>query len=221
MIRKARTRAIAQKVCNFADMKKAFITVGLLLGLALTGCGNRHSASGTDYTVTCRLDGVAQHDSATLLVLEEEYHQLRVCGTTRLKDGACSFAGQVDGPHVAMIRWDNDSVGPFIFVLEHGDINITIKPGSWSITGSPMNSRYLHYINQRNAIMDARLSTWQDYLKQAADKSLTRAEEVRLVKQDSLLNDSLLRLTKQHIDRGDAVGSIIRERYGEQPGQKH
>ena len=84
-----------------------------------------------------------------------------------------------------------------------------------------MNSRYLHYINQRNAIMDARLSTWQDYLKQSADKSLTRAEEVRLVKQDSLLNDSLLRLTKRHIDRGDVVGSIIRERYGDQPGQKH
>ena len=221
MIRKAITRAIAQKVCNFADMKKTFITVGLLLGLALTGCGSRHNASDTDYTVTCRLDGVAQHDSATLLVLEEEYHQLRVCGATHLKDGACSFSGQVDGPHVAMIRWDNDSVEPFFFVLEHGDINITINPGSWSITGSPMNSRYLHYINQRNAIMDARLSTWQDYLKQAADKSLTRAEDVRLVKQDSLLNDSLLRLTKQHIDRGDVVSSIIRERYGDQPGQKH
>ena len=84
-----------------------------------------------------------------------------------------------------------------------------------------MNSRYLHYINQRNAIMDARLNAWQDYLKLAADKSLTRAEEVRLVKQDSLLNDSLQRLTKQHIDRGDAVGRIIRERYGEQPDHSH
>ena len=202
-------------------MKKTFITVGLLLGLALTGCGNRHNASGTDYTVTCRLDGVAQHDSATLLVLEEDYHQLRVCGATRLKGGACSFAGQVDGPHVALIRWDNDSVEPFFFVLEHGDINITIKPGSWSITGSPMNSQYLHYINQRKAITDARLNTWQDYLKQATDKSLTRAEEVRLVKQDSLLNDSLLRLTRERIDRGDAVGRIISERYGDQAGQKH
>lgn len=202
-------------------MKKTFITVGLLLGLALTGCGNRHNASGTDYTVTCRLDGVAQHDSATLLVLEEDYHQLRVCGAARLQDGSCSFNGQIDEPKVALIRWDNDTVEPFYFVLEAGDIHVTLKPGSWDITGSPMNSRYLHYINQRNAIMDSRLNTWQEYLKQAADKSLTRAEEMRLVKQDSLLNDSLVRLTREHIDRGDAVGRIIRERYGDQPGQKH
>lgn len=192
-------------------MKKTFIAISLLLGLALTGCdnSNRHLM---DYRVTCTLDSKLQRDSATLLVLEEEYNQLRVCGATRIKDGSCRFAGQIDGAHVAMIRWDNDSVKPFYFVLEQGDINITIKPGVWNITGSPLNSRYLHYLNKRNAIMEARLSAWQEYLKKAADKTLTRDEEARLVKEDSLLNDSLQRMTRELIDRDDAVGKVIGER---------
>ena len=106
-------------------------------------------------------------------------------------------------------------------MLESGDIDITINSGSWNITGSPQNSAYLHYINQRNGIMDARVATWQEYLKMAADSSLKRDDEVLMVRQDSLLNDSLQRLTVERINRGDAVGRIIRERYARQLDQDH
>ncbi|MBQ1583913.1 MAG: hypothetical protein II078_02500, partial [Muribaculaceae bacterium] len=83
------------------------------------------------------------------------------------------------------------------------------------------NSAYLHYINQRNGIMDARIATWQEYLKMSADSSLKRDDEVLMVRQDSLLNDSLQRLTVERINRGDAVGRIIRERYARQLDQEH
>ena len=202
-------------------MKKTFIAISLLLGLALTGCdnSNRHLM---DYRVTCTLDNGISHDIATLLVLEEEYGRLRVCGSQRSSDGTFSFTGQTDHPKAALIRWDNDSTQqPFYFVLEPGHTSITIRPGAWDITGSPQNSAYLHYINLRNGIMDARIATWQEYLNMSADSSLKHDDEVLMVRQDSLLNDSLQRLTVERINRGDAVGRIIRERYARQLDQEH
>ena len=69
--------------------------------------------------------------------------------------------------------------------------------------------------------MDERLATWQEYLNSASDKTLKREDEVRLVARDSVLNDSLQRITVDRINRGDAVGRIIRERYGNQLDQDH
>lgn len=201
-------------------MKKLILSIGTLLAImAMTGCDN-HSR-GLDYRVTCTIDNQLRHDSATLLVLEEAYGQLRVCDACRSTDGTFTFTGQTDRPKVALIRWDNDSTSPFYFVLESGEIAITIKPGSWDITGSPQNSEYLHYINQRNGIMDSRVATWQEYLNMAADSSLKRDDELRMVRQDSLLNDSLQRITVERINRGDAVGRIIKERYGKALDQEH
>ncbi len=201
-------------------MKKLVLNIfAAALLLSLTDCD--HHDQGVDYRVNITVDNQLHRDSATLLVLEGEYNKLRVCGTARVHDGSFTFTGQTDKDKVALIRWDNDSVNPFYFVLEGGDINITIKPGSWDITGSPANSEYLHYINQRNCIMDSRVATWQEYLKMAADSSLKRDDEMRMVHQDSLLNDSLQRMTVERINRGDAVGRIIRERYGKQLDQDH
>ena len=102
-------------------MKKIMITVGLALALMLgNGCDNR-GHSGLDYRVNVVLDNKHHHDSATLLVLEEEYNRLRVCGTARVKNGKLTFTGQTDKPKAALIRWDNDTVEPFYFVLESGD----------------------------------------------------------------------------------------------------
>lgn len=201
-------------------MKKMILSIGTLLAImAMTGCDN-HS-QGLDYRVSCTLDNKARHDSATLLVLEDAYGQLRVCGTAHSADGTFTFTGQTDKPKVALIRWDNDTVQPFYFVLESGQTDITLQSGSWNITGSPMNSEYLHYINQRNGIMDSRVATWQEYLNMAADSSLKRDDEMRMVRQDSLLNDSLQRITVERINRGDAVGRIIKERYGMTLDQEH
>ena len=92
---------------------------------------------------------------------------------------------------------------------------------SWSSTGSRQNADYLQFLNKRNSIMNARVATWQEYLKAATDKSLTRDDEVRMARQDSLLNDSLQRLTVERINQRDAVGRIIRERFAGQLDQEH
>lgn len=206
-------------------MKKILLTMGLFTALCLsilmTGCDSRKADSLKDYTVTCRLDDKLMRDSATLLVLEPEYNKLRVCATARPEQGVFSFKGQIDAPRVALIRWDNDSTRPFYFVLEAGHIQLSINPGSWSVSGSPQNVEYMKYINQRNDIMNARVATWQEYLKAASGSSLKREDELRLVRQDSLLNDSLQRFTVERINRGDAVGRIIRERFTDKLDQEH
>lgn len=204
-----------------AVMKKTFIAIGLLLGIVLTGCDNASGNHQMDYKVTCTLDNKLHRDSATLMVLEEDYHKLRVCGTAVSSDGTFTFTGQTDAPKVALIRWDNDSTKPFHFVLEPGNTTITIKPDSWDIGGSALNIEYQRFVNQRNGIMNARVATWQEYLKMAADSTLKRDDERRMVRQDSLLNDSLQRITVDRINRGDAVGHIIRERFGNQLDQEH
>lgn len=199
--------------------------IGLLASLGIaaltTGCDNNRNAANMDYTVTCTLDDKLQRDSATLLVLEENYNKLRVLGSAHAVNGTFTFKGQIDGPKVALIRWDNDTVSPFHFVLEQGNIELAIKPESWSVGGSPQNSDYQQFINQRNGIMNARAATWQQYLEEAATSSLTHEDEVRMVRQDSLLNDSLQRITVERINRGDAVGRIIRERFAKQLDQEH
>ena len=201
-------------------MKKIIFSAGIaLLALSMADCDRQDQ--GVDYRVNISLDSKLRHDSATLLVLEEQYNRLRVCGIARTSSGTFTFTGQTDGPRVALIRWDNDSTQPFHFVLEKGETSISIKPGTWTITGSPLSSAYLHYINQRNSIMDSRVATWQEYLNMAADSSLKRDDELRMVRQDSLLNDSLQRLTVEYINRGDPVGLIIKERYAKQLDQQH
>lgn len=222
----ATLRNNAPKFCNFAAMNKNFfIATTAVLGLAstglMTGCDNNPDGEKMNYQVTCMLDHKLHRDSATLLVLEDEYNQLRVCGASRIANGRCSFTGQTDRPKVALLRWDNDSIRPFYFILEGGETRITINQGGWNITGSPQNRAYQQFIKQRNGIMDLRVATWQEYLKMAADSSLKHDDEVSMVRQDSLLNDSMQRITVECINRGDALGRIIRERYGQQLDQEH
>lgn len=213
-----------QKFCNFAVMTRKIIpsilACAAIIGM-FSGCDNQHQAELKDFTVTCALDSKLLRDSATLLVLEEGYNQLRVCGTAHPQQGTFTFKGQTDGAKVALIRWGNDSTHPFHFVLEPGTTQFTIHEGSWSASGSTQNVDYLSFINQRNRIMKQRVALWQQYLNATASSSLTREEELRMVRQDSLLNDTLQNLTVQRINRGDAVSRIVRERFAAQLDQEH
>ena len=206
-------------------MKNILLIIGYLTALCITilttGCDKQRTSSPMAYTVTCTLDNELQHDSATLLVLEEDYNKLRVCGTAHAQDHVFTFKGQTDHPRVALIRWYNDTSSPFHFVLEPGHINIHINKKSWRVNGSPENRDYQQFIHHRNDIMNARAAVWQEYLKAAANASLKREDERRMIRQDSLLNDSLQRFTVDRINRGDAVGRIIRERFARQLDQEH
>ncbi len=206
-------------------MKKILPIIHLMAGFCLafltTGCNQQQGDSPSDFNVTCTLGDKVQRDSATLLVLEEDYNKLMLCGTARVQKGTFTFKGQTTGARVALIRWDNDTIHPFYFVLEPGNTNLVIKAGSWSVQGSKQTAEYLKYINRRNSILNARAETWQQYLTAASRPSFKREDEMRLVRQDSLLNDSLQRITVERINQGDAVGRIIRERFADKLDKEH
>ena len=213
-----------KKFCNFAlMMKKITLMTGLLAAFCLlaltTGCDER--AGKMDYALTCTIDSPQPPDSATLLVLEDDYNRLRVCGTAHADSRSFTFRGQTDGARVALIRLDNDSIHPFLFVLEPGHTDIRLKPDAWSISGSLQNADYQRFVNRRNAIINQRVALWQEYLKAGDEGSLNREQEHRLVLQDSLLNDSVQRMTVERINRGDAVGRVVRERYASQLDREH
>lgn len=215
-----------KKFCNFAlMMKKITLMTGLLAAFCLlalaTGCDQSRGSEKMDYTLTCTVDSPQPPDSATLLVLEDEYNRLRVCATAHAADRTFAFNGQTEGAKVALIRLDNDSIHPFLFILEPGHTDIHLKPNAWHISGGPQNTDYQWFVNKRNALMNQRVALWQEYLKADSVGTLNREEELRLVRQDSLLNDSVQRMTVKRINRGDAVGRIIRERYGSQLDREH
>ena len=76
-------------------------------------------------------------------------------------------------------------------------------------------------LNPNGKPENSRVTTWQEYLKAAANSTLKRDDELRMVRQDSLLNDSLQRIMVECINRGDAVGRIIRERFANQLDKEH
>lgn len=206
-------------------MKKIISMMGLIAAICLmtfmASCDSQREKDSMEYAVTCTIGNGQHSDSATLLVLEQDYNKLRVLNSERAAGNTFTFKGQTSGSKVALIRLGNDTIHPFMFILEPGHIDITIKPDAWNITGSTQNIEYQNFVNQRNKIMNRRVAIWQDYLKASDGGKLNRESERRMVEQDSLLNDTLQRITVDRINRGDAVGRIIRERFATQLDQDH
>jgi len=200
---------------------KATTHLLLLLAVLLMGwlvsCDNSRTL---DYTVTCQLDSTLHRDSATLLVLEQDYKQLRQCGVARIQGGEVTFTGQTDGPRVALLRFDGDSAAPFYFVLDTGLTQIKLGATTWDVKGNEQNLAYQQFMNARQAILQERLGLWQRYLKMKADSSLKRRDEAAMVERDSVLNDSLFNLMVDRMNGDDMVSVIMRQRFaGDLPPQ--
>ncbi len=184
-----------------------------VLAACLTGCDTR-PAAGTSFSVEVNVDSVLHRQCATLWTIDDDYQRLRCLGTDSVKDGEkFSFNGVLDCRQVAFIQFAADSI-PFYFVLEPGTHTvINITPSHWRIDGSRACYSYIHFLNQRQHITDDMKKTWKAYRHMAADSTLKRRHEVMFFRHDSLLLDSLQRITVERINRGDLVSRIVRERF--------
>lgn len=189
------------------------VIICMVLSCSVLVSSCEHGTRGADYNLTCRLDSFLHKDSVTLLVLEDAYNKLRVCGSATSGDGVFVFSGQIDGPHAALLRFDNDSTTPFYFVLEPGTTSMTLGTDHWRVSGSPLSQVYQSMVAQRHDIMTQRAEVWKQYLVKVNDSTLKRGTEQSLVERDSVLNDSLQNLMVQWMNRDDAVGIIIRQRF--------
>ena len=169
----------------------------------------------TNYKVRCTVDKSLRVDSVTLMLLEEDYNQLQPI-YHQSKDssgGSFTFEGQIEHPCVAFLKFSNDST-PFFFVLEPGEIEISIAPSSVVINGGELNHSYVEHLKLRRGIAQARNKLWQEYLNLAAPDSMVNiAAESDFVRRDSLLVDSLERLTVAAINAGGPVSRILSDRF--------
>lgn len=186
-------------------------TVAMWWGL--TSCVERLNK--TEFHVECNVDKSLNVDSAALIAHEDSYDKLKLLSKVSIDSatGAFVFDGQIEKPCVAMLKFDNDS-NAFMFVLEPGETLINIGTNGVVITSGELNHDYLSYLKHREAIMDERMELLKNYRQMAAPDSMVNIDNERhMVMQDSILADSLNRLTVSYINRGDAVGRIVFDRY--------
>ena len=177
-------------------MVRHFVTycIAALMGvLTLASCdngtGGRNSA---DFNVVVTVDSL-KCDSVSLVVVEPAYHQLRSLGSHAMKRGKVTFAGQLDGPRIAMLKLNRASK-PLYFILE---------PCSTTI-----------YINRREIVIKALDDSLRArYTRMVADTTMTRKLEAKYLHRDSVLNDSLQSMTLHLMQRNDVIGVLYRDRF--------
>lgn len=192
-------------------MKRLHLITTLFIALFMMACNNNEVIPTGAYHLSCELSKEFSKDSATLYIVETDYDCLAHEGLSIAHDNVFRWDGHIDGAHAAFIRFKNDSI-PFYFILEPGTININITNHGWTIDGSKQNHAYMHALNKRQNIIDAKKELWKKYMAQCNDSTLTQELETKYLEQDSLLTDSLQRYLTWRMKKGDQVSVIIKER---------
>ena len=195
---------------------RQFIHIIILLiaaTVSLLSCESREE-NNKAYEVTVQLrHGTVHCDSATLVIVDEDYGRLRVLGGASLKDSTFHFAGHAPQSSIAYIDFVTDSL-PYqlYFVLEPTNIDITLEPGQWLIKGGKANQSYQSFLNRHDKLMAERNTLWHKYVRMGTDSTLTWDAERAALRTDSLLQDSLQRITVERIKRGDLASRLIKQR---------
>ena len=190
-----------------------FYIIMCLAGVALLGCDSHVKNDGAfEVKVTLRHVHMGC-DSATLVVVDDDYNMLRVLGGAKLKDSTFTFTGHTPTARLAYVDFDTDSIPyQFYFILEPTRVKIDIEARQWTINGGKGNHDYQSFLNQHARIRAQRDSLWLKYTSMGTDSTLTWDAERTALHTDSLLQDSLQRITIERINRGDLVSRLIKQR---------
>lgn len=190
-----------------------YILLFCLAALSLAGCDS-HAGDDGSYRVTVELRHGRLHcDSATLVVVDEDYGRLRLLGGAHVEDSVFTFVGHTPEPRLAYIDFATDSLPlQFYFVLEPTHITITLEPGRWLIKGGKHNQSYQAFLNRHTRLLASRDSLWHKYVSMGSDSTLTWDKERAALRTDSLLQDSLQRITVERINRGDLASCLVKQR---------
>lgn len=191
----------------------ARVVIALVAVCGLVSCVER--LDHTHYRLECEVDSSLGTDSVSLFLLEDAYNRICHVATVARDTVAGSFVieGQIEQPCVAMLKFSNDST-PFYFVLQQGVTTIGIGARSLVVSGGDINHEYMAYLKARNSLLAMRRAVRAQYLSAAApDSIISLSDERRFAMRDSLLADSLERVTLEAINRGNAASRIIFDRY--------
>lgn len=193
---------------NFAEkMKIISLHIVLFLLFALCACSNNCN----DFTVNCSFTGV-KTDSVTLHVLEGDYDMMRTACAATVANGEARLQGQIDAPVIAMLKMSGVNQ-PFYFILEPGVTSMQFNSDCTLVHGGQLNHAYAIIEEQRDDLLKQRVANRKRYLKLVADSTLTQKQELTMMKTDSVLCDSIQRITVTAINDGGLVGTLLRQQY--------
>lgn len=169
----------------------------------------------TQFKVSCTIDPSLHTDSVSLLMFEDLYNRVYHFASVSIdsSSGAFIFEGQIERPCVAFLKFDNDTI-PFFFVLEKGETAISINSKGVVVTAGELNHEYFSFLKSRMLLQASRRALYSRYLTLASPDSIVNIQKEReFVTQDSLLADSLDRITLDAINRGSLASRIIFDRF--------
>ena len=169
----------------------------------------------THFRVECTVAPELGTDSVSLMLVMDDYNSVRHVATVSRNNAGQPFVfeGNVENPSIAYLKFSNDST-PMMFVIEPGLTQIDISAHGLIISGGEANHEYMVYVKARQSLLTARRSLHQEYLgKVAPDSTVDESVERRYLTLDSVLTDSLERITVDAINQENVASRIIFERY--------
>lgn len=196
-------------ISNFAaNMRNLICHIAVILCVFLVACTAEKE---NEFRVTCTFDGITT-DSVTLFVIEDDYNMMREASAALKINGKVTLAGQIDAPAIALLKMKGVEK-PFYFILEPGNTSLHFGREYTLAEGGDLNHIYATYERLRENIRAERTLNRKDYMKHVADSTLTHALERKMQKTDSVLCDSVQRMTVEIINEGGPVGRLVKEQY--------
>ncbi len=200
----------ATKLCIVHSALLIMMVVSVAM---LTGCVENLDKS--QYRVECKISPELGTDSVSLMLLMEDYNSVYHVASVGRDNASQAFVfeGNIEEPTIAYLKFSNDTT-PMMFILERGLTQIDITPNGLVLSGGDANHEYMGYLKARKALLNDKQMLHREYLgHMAADSTIDVAVEKQYLSRDSLLTDSLERITVDAINRGTVASKIIFERY--------
>lgn len=139
------------------------------------------------YTITGTAEGTADGD--TIKMVDFEGYTTKLLKYSIVKDGKFTFTGSQNTPVFRYLVFQKDQkTGAFTqFILENGNIQITLKPNSfmYDVKGTPMNEKWCAFHNENERLAGIEM----DYYRASQDSTKSEAERKQaLAKSDSVEN---------------------------------
>ena len=146
---------------------KALIT--LIVAVALAACGKQAEPG---YRITCTLGDDVKADSMAIYAYSEDYRASRLLGSHKVSAHSriLTLEGTTDEPTVAFVRAGNRTT---YFILENGNIDITIGSNTVGLRGTQLNADYYKVFAERCGIMNLRKSLRKKYDAMVAGGEIT------------------------------------------------
>lgn len=201
-------------------MPKYFI-IFLFCCLALFSCNenNDKKNNNQDYDLVCKIGRDIRCDSLTLWIYEGDYSHVRMLSGGKVKRGYCNLRGHIEEAKTAFIKLKGDT-STYFFILEPTNQKIIINKNSFKLEGGEKNNILYNYLVTRNNLEKQRTDNQKRYFKALKDTTLMRPLERKLFVKDSILTDSIERMTQRRLNSHDVIRPIIIQKFGVKPAKQ-